>query len=91
MPEQKRQQIPHSLIIENRSVLTLTGVTDVSGFDDLTVNVFTDYGQIIIKGVKLHISKLSLDTGEVTIDGTINSLQYTSSSQQKGMLSKLFK
>ncbi|MGN0559097.1 MAG: sporulation protein YabP [Acutalibacteraceae bacterium] len=90
MSEQKKQMSPHSLILENRSVLTLTGVTDVAGFDELTVNVFTDYGQLIIKGSSLHISRLSLETGEVTVDGSISSLQYTAS-QQKGILSKLFK
>lgn len=91
MSEQKKQITPHSLILENRNVLSITGVTDVAGFDELTVNVFTDYGQLIIKGSSLHISRLSLETGEVTVDGSISSLQYTSSSQQKGILSKLFK
>lgn len=90
MSEQKNQMTPHSLILENRSVLSLTGVTDVAGFDEQTVNVFTDYGQLIIKGSSLHISRLSLETGEVTVDGSISSLQYTAS-QQKGILSKLFK
>ncbi len=90
MSEQKNQMTPHSLILENRSVLSLTGVTDVAGFDEQTVNVFTDYGQLIIKGSGLHISRLSLETGEVTIDGSVSSLLY-SSSQQKGILSKLFK
>lgn len=90
MSDQKKQMSPHSLILENRSVLSLTGVTDVAGFDELTVNVFTDYGQLIIKGSGLHISRLSLETGEVTVDGSISSLQYTLS-QQKGILSKLFK
>ena len=90
MSEQKNQMTPHSLILENRSVLSLTGVTDVACFDEQTVNVFTDYGQLIIKGSGLHISRLSLETGEVTIDGSVSSLLY-SSSQQKGILSKLFK
>lgn len=87
----KKTNKPHSLILDNRANLVLTGVNDVAGFDEETVNVFTDLGGLIIKGTNMHINKLNLDSGEVAIDGNINSLQYITSSQSKGMFSKLFK
>ncbi len=82
---------PHSLCLDNREVLSLTGVTDVSGFDEQTVSAETSVGRLIVKGVNLHINKLSLETGEVTVDGRITSLQYLGDVKQKGIASKLFK
>ncbi len=81
----------HTLTLDNRENLTLTGITDVPGFDEETVSLRTPLGSLIIKGDKLHINKLSLDTGEVSIDGRINSLQYLEDTRQKGIMSKIFR
>ena len=80
----------HSLILDNRSVLTLTGVTDVQGFDEQTVNLITDVGALVVKGEMLHINKLNLESKDVQIDGKINSLQYMGQSN-KSIKSKLFR
>lgn len=80
----------HSLILDNRSVLTLTGVTDVQGFDEQTVNLVTDVGALVVKGEMLHINKLNLESKDVQIDGKINSLQYMGQST-KSIKSKLFR
>ncbi|MBQ8057202.1 MAG: sporulation protein YabP [Ruminococcus sp.] len=89
MPEQIYKS-NHSLILDNRSSLTLTGISDVIGFDEQTVNLMTDCGALIVKGESLHINKLNLDSKDVCIDGTVNSLQYLSQST-KSIKSKLFK
>lgn len=81
---------PHLLTLENRSVLTLTGVEDVSGFDEQTISIRTADSNLIVKGSSLHISKLSLDTGDVVIDGQINSLQYLGASSGS-LRSRLFR
>ncbi len=80
----------HSLILDNRSTLNLSGVEDVPGFDEQTVNLTTSCGTLIVKGENLHINKLNLDSKDVCIDGTINSLQYLNTNQ-KSIKSKLFK
>ncbi len=89
MPESIKKS-SHSLILDNRSSLNLTGVNDVLGFDEQTVNLLTDIGALIVKGEGLHINKLNLDSKDVCIDGTINSLQYLSHNT-KSLKSKLFK
>lgn len=89
MPEQVIKSA-HSLILDNRSKLTLTGVTDVMGFDEQTVSLMTDSGALVVKGESLHISKLNLDTRDVCIDGSISSLQYLVNSS-KSLKSKLFR
>ena len=81
---------PHMLTLDRRSLLTLSGVEDVPGFDDNTVTVRLSDSTLVVKGSALHISKLSLETGDVVIDGTVSSLQYLGAAS-KTLRSKLFK
>lgn len=89
MPENTVKR-PHVLTLDNRSLLTLSGVEDVAGFDENTISIRTADCTLIVKGTSLHISKLSLDTGDVIIDGTISSLQYMGAAA-KSFRSRLFK
>ncbi len=81
----------HSMMLDNRSRLSLTGVEDVNGFNDETVSMKTVCGTLIIKGEGLHIDKLNLETGDVSVDGKINAMQYLSTGEQRSKLSRLFK
>lgn len=82
---------PHTLTLDNRRALSLTGVLDVQGFDEETVNVVTSMGVLIIKGSSLHISRLSLETAEVMVDGEISSMHYLAGSEKKSLMARLFK
>lgn len=55
--------IPHNIVLEDRQHLTLSGVTDVDTFDEQTICVLTDLGELTIKGDDLHINRLSLEMG----------------------------
>lgn len=81
---------PHNLILDSRKKLSLSGVNDVSGFNEETVSLTTEMGGLVIRGSDLHISKLNLDTGEVEIEGMINSLQYIQSRQNKSFMQRIF-
>ncbi len=81
---------PHILTLDNRNLLSLTGVEDVVGFDEQTINIRLSDCTLVVKGISLHISKLSLDSGDVVIDGRISSLQYLGASG-RNMRSKLFR
>ncbi len=90
---QVQQDVIQNVVMENREKVTITGVNDVLSFDDQIVIMDTELGMLTIKGEDLRINKLSLDTTEVSIDGTINSLNY-SEKQVKGkggILGKIFK
>ncbi|MBQ1507530.1 MAG: sporulation protein YabP, partial [Ruminococcus sp.] len=69
----------HTVTLDDRKKLALTGAEDVNGFNEETVSVKTSCGTLIIKGEKLHIDKLNLETGDVSIDGKINAVQYIGS------------
>lgn len=92
MAEDKRTiKLPHNLILEDRHALTVTGVSDVDSFDEQTVVVFTDMGELTVKGDQLHINRLSVETGELTMEGNISSLTYSEEQQRGGFFGKLFK
>ena len=83
---------PHSLILENRRTLTATGVSNVDSFDDETVVASTELGDMTVRGGKLHIDRMDLETGELSLDGEISSITYTENrSSGGGMFSRLFK
>ena len=63
-----------NIVLENREKLNISGVLDVLSFDDQIVILETELGLLTVKGENLRINKLSLDTSEVTIDGTIYQL-----------------
>lgn len=90
--EKRTAKLPHSLILENRKSLTVTGVSDVDSFDEQAVVAYTDLGELTIRGKNLHINKLSLETGELTLDGEVSSMTYTDNqSSNSSFLSKLFR
>lgn len=92
MDEKRTVKLPHNLILEGRKKLTLTGVSDVDSFDDRAVVAYTSYGELTIKGKDLHISKLSLESGELSLDGEISSMSYSESHEASGgFFSKLFR
>ena len=80
----------HTLMLDNRSRLSLTGVEDVSGFNEEAVSVRTTDGTLIIRGSGLHIDELNLDSGDVSIEGRVDAMQYIGNGS-KSKLSKLFR
>lgn len=69
-------QLPHKLTLDERSKLTMTGVTEVVSFDDTAVVLRTVLGTLEILGQQLKLKNLSLDGGQVAVDGHISSLYY---------------
>ena len=98
MAIEERKQISsnvmQNIILENREKLTLTGVLDVLSFDDQVVILETELGLLNIKGENLKITKLSLDTADVIIEGEIMNIGYSEKSLDKkngSLIGKLFK
>ena len=87
---QKAVQRAHGLNMENREKLSLTGVTDVSGFDENVVVLTTGMGDLTVRGSTLHIEKIDLDAGELEVKGKIQELSYDEPKQSSSLWSKLF-
>ncbi|MBQ0010511.1 MAG: sporulation protein YabP [Ruminococcus sp.] len=76
MPESANKPSSHEIVIQNRSKAQITGVTDVIRFDEYEIGMETSDGELTVEGSDLHISRLSLDTGDVHIDGSISAVRY---------------
>ena len=90
--EKKISSMPHNVILEDRRMLTVSGVSDVDSFDEETVIVFTDLGELTIRGSNLHINRLSVEVGELTVEGNIAALIYSDEAPKSGgFFSKVFR
>ena len=93
--EEKQYAKAHKMILSNRRTGTITGVSDVISFDITEVLLETEQGMLMIKGADLHVNRLTLEKGEVDIEGRIDSLAYSdvTSFQKQGesLIGRLFK
>lgn len=82
----------HRLALEGREKLTVAGVEDVERFDDQYIVLRTGAGTLVVSGEGLHIGKLSLDGGELHVDGRIDALTYEDAPETRGggLFSRLF-
>lgn len=70
------KEITHNIILEGRERMSISGVEDVDSFDEESVVMYTSKGTLIIRGTKLQMEKLTLDNGEVSLTGKIDSIRY---------------
>ena len=87
---EERLQLPHKLTLNERKSLTMTGVTEVVSFDEGTVILHTSLGTLVVQGQNLQLKQLSLDGGQVAVDGTISSLLYEEQRAPGGWMHRLF-
>ncbi len=85
------RDIPQNIIIENRSKMSISGVSDVENFDENTVVLYTNRGLLTVRGAGLHIERLSLETGELAVEGTIDGIEYSEETVNGGFWSRLFR
>ena len=86
---------PHKLLLTNRRTCNISGVNDVLSFDVNEILLETEQGMLMIKGNELHVSRLSMDKGEVDVDGRIDSFTYSENAgygtKGESLLARLFK
>lgn len=81
----------HSLCLENRNKLKLTGVVDVGSFDEEAVVAYTEFGCLTVSGNGLHIEELNLESGMLEVKGEIAALIYSNETRKNsGFFKRLF-
>ncbi|MBE7005256.1 MAG: sporulation protein [Ruminococcaceae bacterium] len=82
----------HRVTLDGRGHLTVSGVEDVDRFDENEIVMNTAEGTLVVTGENLHIDKLSLDGGELHVDGRVDTLSYEDAGVGRGggLLSRLF-
>ena len=93
--EEKISRRPHHLDLMNRGTGSVTGIQDVVAFDENQIVLDKDMGLLTVQGKGLHVSRLTLEKGEVDIEGTVDSLVYSSNEtyrkQGESLFARLFK
>ena len=83
MPYEEKM-MPHHIVLEGRSSLAVSGVEEVESFDENTIVMVTVKGTLVVRGDSLHIEKLSLDGGDLKVEGNVDSLTYEDEGREKG-------
>ena len=85
----------HKVMMTNRRSCAINGVNDVLSFDVHEILLETEQGMLMIKGEELHVSRLTLEKGEVDIDGRIDRFTYSDVAgpgrKNESLLTRLFR
>ena len=94
--EERQASRQHRVILTNRGTCALNGISDILSFDVNEILLETEMGMLMIRGIDLHVNRLTLEKGEVDLSGKIDSIQYSdvskgNGSQGESLLGRLFK
>ena len=78
----------HKVVMNERKQLTITGVTEVVSFEETAVVLRTCLGTLVVHGQELQLKTLSLEGGQVAVDGCINAMIYEEPRQGGGWFSR---
>ena len=81
----------HNIIVENRNKFTLTGVKEVLSFDENTILLDTALGKLSVRGENLKLGQFDTGKGDISGNGKIYALVYSSNDNAGGFFSRLFK
>lgn len=82
------EKLPHQLTLAERKKLTMNGVTEVVSFDDTAVVLETSLGNLVVQGQGLQLKTLSVEGGQVVVEGHVSALLYEEP-RQGGWLRRL--
>ena len=82
--DRARPETGHRVLLEEREQLSISGVEEVESFDENTILLITAQGALEIQGEGLHIEKLSLDGGDLRVEGRVHALLYESEAGRRG-------
>lgn len=83
-------QLPHKVTLNERKELTATGVEEVVSFDEDTVILKTGLGTLVIHGKGLQLKNLSVESGQVLVEGTVSAMIYEEPRPAGGIFRRLF-
>lgn len=89
--DERNREMPHTVILEGREKLSISGVVDVQSFDEEQILLETVRGMLVVRGQGLHVERLQLEAGELIVEGEIGLIEYDDSAQPRGgLLGRLF-
>ena len=92
MQKNEQQKTKHGFSVEDRKILKASGVLDVEGFDETKIYAMLDATAFTIGGKNLKVINFSSETGELRVEGEIDSVTYSPAlSRKAGILARIFR
>ncbi|MCR5122690.1 MAG: YabP/YqfC family sporulation protein [Ruminococcus sp.] len=73
----------HSIVMQDCTNLSISGVTDADSFDENRIQLFTECGEMAVIGENLHVNEMNVDTGRLTVEGTVTAIIYGDRAHRK--------
>lgn len=86
----EQENTVHNLQLNQRQKLTMTGVSEVVSFDETAVELQTALGMLIVQGQQLQLKNLTLEGGQICVEGSISALIYEESRAKGSFWQRLF-
>ena len=90
MANEANHKLPQDLHLESRQKLSVTGVREIESFDENTVVLLTSEGMLVIRGENLQLQSLSIEGGQVAVQGLVTSLDYEEARKTGSFFRRLF-
>ena len=82
----------HNLVLDDRKVLKATGVADVEGFDETKIYAMLENLSFTIGGKNLKVISFSSESGNLVVEGEIDSVTYSNAlSRKAGLFARIFR
>ena len=88
---QNNNALPHDLILESRSRLTVTGVQRVLHCSAESAALETGKGILHLSGAQISMQTLDLEAGEAKLTGRFDGLEYTAARAAGGFWHRLLR
>ena len=85
MPYEERAR-PHTLTLEERERMRVSGVEELVRFDEELIVVRTVRGELSIHGHALGVDELDKTGGELRLSGEVDELIYAKGREERGRL-----
>ena len=91
MEERQQGASAHKLFLQGRKQMEISGVKEVVSFDAKEVILNTQMGILLIRGDDLFVKRLTVEKGEVDLEGRIDSFVYSEKAGKAGGKESLMK
>ena len=83
----------HSIEVNDRKFIKVTGVRHVDSYDDKEIILKTSMGDLIIKGSELKISSLNIEDGNLQVIGVVENFLYAeeAGAKRKNFIKRILK
>ena len=79
-----------NIVLSNRNALSISGVRNVEGYDEVQMEVDTEQGLLFVRGKGLKILGFDRERGELELCGEVEGLLYGHREEKRSLLSRLF-